>query len=518
MRINQMKSAFITLISFALITLIASSGCNSAGDSEDEESTEATASTTTTAIPTGTTTVSNALSGVYPTSLAISILPETVGSSLYIQETETKMKRIDDKIQDNRDKLNGSVSSCLSKDLFQKSKQDAKISCYQFDSDMNPMQAPDGKIFGTTDGTVSGSVRGDAGTSKEACMVAFAREQVQDAVDTVDKSLDLVSGLLCQSKKDGSDASLPEINATLDLTTTLAKAGDGFLTINTATITRLEDVNSLPVYRTDITIVGPDGGAMEVHLVHSPGEGDNGKGILFTKQSGGNVAKDPGGGNNSSNKNFVMSINYDRTVEDGNNIMRFEVRRGAIVNTVDPFTSSGLVNYDAVGQSAQNSEIHAINYVAFDMNVDTGAGTLSYWMNPGGNYIESARGFVFKIDQDTGGILKGCGVSGATSNISVRKALADSTDLKPTNYWHPFENSHAQCDNRYPCVGNGLSQTGTSVTIQCFKQDSSGVYLVVDSTTGTTTNGYAVVESNANPIAPPTKPKNKIEGSFQPPK
>ena len=42
----------------------------------------------------------------------------------------------------------------------------------------------------------------------------------------------------------------------------------------------------------------------------------------------------------------------------------------------------------------------------------------------------------------------------AASNLSIRKSLAEGTDLKPTGYWHPFTNSHAQCDSRYPCASN----------------------------------------------------------------
>ena len=86
--------------------------------------------------------------------------------------------------------------------------------------------------------------------------------------------------------------------------------------------------------------------------------------------------------------------------------MRFEVRRAAIVNTVDPFTEDGLVNYAGVSDEATNSDIHAINYVAFDMDVDTNEGNLSYWQNPGGNINEAARGFLFKIEKDDDGALK----------------------------------------------------------------------------------------------------------------
>ena len=85
--------------------------------------------------------------------------------------------------------------------MFRETSPEALVSCYQFDSDMNPTQNPSGQLYGTTDGTVGGSIRSGAPNSSEACMVAFARQQVQESVDSVDRSLNLVSGLLCQAKK-----------------------------------------------------------------------------------------------------------------------------------------------------------------------------------------------------------------------------------------------------------------------------------------------------------------------------
>ena len=82
---------------------------------------------------------------------------------------------------------------------------------------MNPTQNPSGQLYGTTDGTVGGSIRSGAPNSSEACMVAFARQQVQESVDSVDRSLNLVSGLLCQAKKDGLDSGLPAVGGSLDL-------------------------------------------------------------------------------------------------------------------------------------------------------------------------------------------------------------------------------------------------------------------------------------------------------------
>ena len=229
------------------------------------------------------------------------------------------------------------------------------------------------------------------------------------------------------------------------------------------------------------------------------------------KRSDVNVAND--GGNNSANKNFVMSINYDKTSENSKNIMRFEVRRAAIVNTVAPFTSRGLVNYAGVSNNASNSDIHAINYLSFDLDVDSGAGDLSYWMNPGGQYNEAARGFIFQITEDTDSRLKGCGISGAASNLSIRKALAEDIDLKPSGYLHPLRSSHAQCDSRYPCESNPTKpEKGNDITMQCFKQDSAGVYQITQAEKGTTTAGYSVFPASSNTIGAPKKPTTALEG------
>ena len=195
--------------------------------------------------------------------------------------------------------------------------------------------------------------------------------------------------------------------------------------------------------------------------------------------------------------------------------MRYEIRRAAMSDTVEPFTDEGLVDYSAFGADSSNTDIHAINYVAFETNLDSGERNLSYWKNPGGNYSERARGFVFKTKKGPEGLISGCGISGATNEISIRKAMSEDLDLKPAKYWHPFENSHEQCDERYPCLGNGKAQSGDGVTMQCFAQKKGGVYEVENAMVGDTKKGYAVLTAAENPMKPPKKPKAKVKGTFK---
>ncbi len=514
MVVRAKKIALIVGTSLSLAGFIASCGKKS---SDDDESTD---DSTTVAGSGSTVTASNALAAVYPQTLALAIFPQSSGTSLTLLEETVSdpnaKKNVDDKIKENEKRLKGEID-CFDPNQFKPMKPSNSVTCYEFDVDMNPSTFTDNgmtRSFGTTDGKVSGTVGGTDTTNNEACMVAFARSQVEDSVQQVDRALAMVSGMLCQAKKEGLATDLPaNAGDTLDLSTAFGKGNAG-LTGATAKITRLADVDGNPVYRSDIEATGPDGKKMTVNLVHSPGANDTSKGTMsFSRpMNAGAGTTDP---NNSANKTMALSINYSREVDDaGAKRMRFEVRRAAIENSITPFDSSGLVNYAAIPQEASNSQVHAINYVAFDINPDTNAGNLSYWQNPGGSYNESARGFLFNISKNND-VLSGCGISGATANVSIRKAILEPTDtnvLKPVRYWHPRENqnTNANKDSRYS------ANEGFSITQQCFTQDSStGVYNI-DTVNTSDSRGYSVLATTATNVTPPQRPKAELKGDFRP--
>lgn len=447
----------------------------------------------------------NIFAASYPTSLAVSVFPGGAASSFTLEgeEDPNAGKSTKEKKDDNEKKLKGEAE-CLDMRQFRQLRGHSSVTCYEFDSDMNPTQiSGDERTFGTVDGT------NGAG---EACMVSFTRGEVDDAVQAVDTALALVTGMLCQAKKDGLATELPGIGETIDLAPSFANAGQGKLSISTAQISRKEDKDGNPVYRNDVTVTNEAGHQLQVHLVHSPSADGTSSGTLWMQRPGNirlpaGMESDP---NNSQNKNDVMSINYaNSTNSDGSPRVQLELRRAMLVNSVEPFDANGLVNYGGVAQDASNADIHAIKFLAFDMNPYTNAGNLSYWMNPGGNYNESARGFLFNVADD-GGSLKGCGISGATANVSIRKALAEPSDantLKPVRYWHPREtqNISANKDSRF------TANEGSMITEQCFAQGSDGVYSI-DTAVTTHARGYDVVATGASDVTPPSPPAKKLDG------
>jgi hypothetical protein len=469
----------------------------------------------------------NALADAFPVSLALAAFPKADDAAGLRLDDSSEVedpnagKNLAEKVAENKEIVEGKADRCLNPDVFRPHFAKGDVTCYEFDSDMNPSRfAGSDREFGTVDGTDGAG---------EACMVTFVREQVREGVETVDQALALVGGMICQAKKDGVATGMPDKGSELDLAASMETATNGHMTVTTAKIARLDDIDEKPVYRSDIVVTDGMGRDLEVHLVHSPGEGDNGDGTLWFIRSGGKPAAKlvgpanppPGDGpavdpNNSENKNHVMSIQYSRTETDGVPNMRFESTRAAIVDTIDPVDDAGHVNFADVPEDAQNSTIHAINHVAFDGNTDTNEGTLSYWMNPGGNYNESARGFLFNTAVDSeSGELGGCGISGATASISIRKAVTEPSDentLKPVRYWHPRENQniHPDKDSRYS------SNEGNAITQQCFKQDADGAY-AIDTAITTSERGYDVIETAESNVEPPKPVEQKLEGEFLPP-
>ena len=189
---------------------------------------------------------------------------------------------------------------------------------------------------------------------------------------------------MCQAKKDGLAAVLPEIGTPLVMTTSLAAALPIGLTSKSATMTRLADnAAGAAVYKSVVEVADSRGKTMTVSLVHSPGVDGAESGVLSSQVA--ETAAAVGDPNNTANKNKLMSINYSRETVSGVKRMRFEVRRASILNTITSFDTGGLVNYAGISDSATNETAHAMAFLSFDMDPDTNAGDMSYWRNPGGS-------------------------------------------------------------------------------------------------------------------------------------
>ena len=441
-------------------------------------------------------TTENVLALAFPSELAISAFPATSTSLTKAVDDVTKRSAAD-KIEDQAARIKGE-GDCIDPDIFKTAPpESAAETCYEFDADMNPST-----VNGRTTGTKTG-----VNSAGEACLVAFAREEVNRTVDMVDRALALIGGIMCQAKKDGLAAVLPEIGTPLVMTTSLAAALPIGLTSKSATMTRLADnAAGAAVYKSVVEVADSRGKTMTVSLVHSPGVDGAESGVLSSQVA--ETAAAVGDPNNTANKNKLMSINYSRETVSGVKRMRFEVRRASILNTITSFDTGGLVNYAGISDSATNETAHAMAFLSFDMDPDTNAGDMSYWRNPGGSLNEAARGFLFHIDAATDGTLSGCGVSGATASKSIRKSVVDGLvveSLKPAQWWHPQWSINSNADKD---TTSYTAQTGPNITKQCFKRNSVGLY-AIDTTKTVGARGYEMILGTASTIAPPPRPANK---------
>jgi hypothetical protein len=287
-------------------------------------------------------------------------------------------------------------------------------------------------------------------------------------------------------------------------------------TFDSVILKRLADVSSRPVFETNIKVTR-SGKAEELVILHSPEATDNNdtyNGVISIKRP-------------EADKNGALSIEYARTKDGDTKTIKASVRRGNFANTYSTlFDENGRVNYADLPDNADNSTVNGMTLVEFNLNQTDSTGTLSYWKNPGAGINEAARGFVFKVEKDTAtSRLKGCAISGAVGQTSIRKALKSGTALKPDGWYHPFfQGSTASGDSNYDYMGSNptaywkkptladaalattfvTNQTGGMVSRQCFMQDVDGNYAIdTDSGIGGTA-GYELIQvTDPKFIAPP---------------
>lgn len=466
-------------------------GCG--GGSSDSNSSAATDSSSTeagtsTAASTGDITESltaaissNTLAEAFPGTLALSVFPQSINTTVSVSLTDDANQKDSrspvEKLDETVSIISGNADSCLPASLAKDALGEVTNSCYEFDSDMiysTSVQGGQTRTLGTKDGTDGNG---------EACMVSFARGKMQSAVSLVERAKDRFAALLCQAKKDGAAENLPAIGATLDLKANLEKVMAGKVdAVNVASIQRLEDVDSRPVYKMTISITDSKGGTSytrEMNLVNSPGaDAETFDGVLWVRRSSsGGGAKLAEGPLQQTEKDRLFSVVYSGSSDDGtgNPKLTYELRKAKVhVDLVSSaFTDSGVLdvnvgrdfsvastdrNYgahkkvDGSYYAQSNDAIEGINYIAFEVNPQTNAGNISYWQNPGGRYTEPTRGMVFNAEQDLdSGKLKGCAVSGASGSfsdgISIGSSIKNGQTLIPASYWHPFLNTSNQMNN-----------------------------------------------------------------------
>jgi hypothetical protein len=153
-----------------------------------------------------------------------------------------------------------------------------------------------------------------------------------------------------------------------------------------------------------------------------------------------------------------------------------------------------------------------MSYVTYDGYPDIDVAKLSYWVNPGGDYYDPARGMTFDV-QRANGQVKGCAVAGATAasfttaGISIRRALAEGYALLPVGYIEPLS-----------CSQNA----GAKMWLQCFVRDASGTFSADPSAITDVTDGFdfvpsSDVQSKDPDLADAPRPPDFVAAQFLPP-
>ena len=489
---------------------------------------------------------SNQLTKGYPGSLAISVYSGSTASALRLQDSEPLTVR--EKAAQAIEMMNG-AGDCMPDILKSQGGPGESETCYEFDSDMMRAQVAGG---GPNAGTYLGTQDGKS-VGGEACVVSFARSEMNEIVQQVDKATGLVAMMFCQAKKSGVASSPPEVGATIDMKSAVETAmGEKASDIAKAEMKRLDDIDGRAVYLSSIEIGEGTGKSTKVYLAHSPSLDGNSEydGTLWLESAG----HGGGGGGTAlqgiSDGKRLMSITYaSRINAAGQEEVEYELRSADVSGLIsdDAFSTAGVLDFNVSTNSSldymkpdgspfaqSNDAIGNITYVAFQSNLETDETSLAYWKNPGGSSLENPRGLVIASELD-GADLKGCATSGAASKAgingsgvtSIRKAIKDGAigSFTPKGFLHPFHNTSNSTvvtqeatdgDGTYrevsqngsqvkyykPAIDGALADTfstaqnGSIITRQCFKQNSStGVY-EIDTAEISGAAGYELLDTD----------------------
>ncbi|NDE16978.1 hypothetical protein EBZ80_18820 [bacterium] len=491
----------------------------------------------------------NALALSYPLGLSLSVAPQSNSSTALTDDDREQNARV--KNEEAGKLVRGEADDCMPSALKRQDPGMDNERCYEFDSEM--IYIKQGSTF------VSGTKTGVATTvSGEACMVSYTRAQVKRITGMVDRTLGMVQMMLCQAKKGGqgaptSDGSEVDFKAIMDAAITAAGKNPAHMPFNSAKMTKVGDnfVTEIEMKRPSTPNQPPaaDDPTEKITLTHKPTKDDNSEfeGSVVMRRS-----KDFGG----ANMERIITINY---VRSGGRVkyrlLTAAMNKDISANAVDADGKLNLnVSTNANGEyvnpatgaaySQQNDAANGILAVSFNMDPDTNAGNFSYWQNPGGNYNEDTRGFVFNMEADSSGLLSGCSSSGAFSGGSIRKAMKLGSTIAPDRSYHPFScgndsgtaqspctdaevSPQSDSDGSYyassrggqtinmyvPTVGSSSAtvadqwtyrQHTSNVAVQCFTQASDGVYAIDGGAmTNEGTAGFELVSSSASSLPTP---------------
>jgi len=501
-----------------------------------------------------------------------------------------------DELKEKQGILKGTAESCLAAGFKKPPSPPSDELCYEFDSDMIQVVGTNANGVAKTLGTKDGK-----NANGEACLVAFARSQIVKIKDPLDRSQAILNAALCQASKDekekakaaGKDDSKVDlmpanVGDSIDLApylkNAMAKAGRTKEVITSIKMTRLADVSSQKVYQTVFKMTDDQENTRVFTLNHSPKDSSNEEynGTLYFAVKPPKGKADPMAGPNGD-LDFVMyvSIGYMRSKNtDGTFSMSYEARTGRFASELDPILSTGVLDYNvnadfSVASTDQKyGSYKKADGTYYDQNNKAGNGfayitvattetqegkqtsqKIGYWMNPGSNYTENARGMVFSAAPNaTTGLMEGCANSGSASvdmgsGISIRRTIKEgdtnsNISLTPRGMYHPFTNiqdtqggsatitTNNTGTYKYKKVTTNLTTqwasvlaTGTDavdfvekqvaaiMTSQCFKQNSATGLWEIDTAKTTGADGYDIIKTTdtVKALTPPPPPKPPLQ-------
>jgi hypothetical protein len=455
-----------------------------------------------------------------------------------------------DRIASAAKRLTGAASECLSAAMFDPVPVNSP-SCYNPDGDLATVnQAYSGAVGSNPKFPTGGGLTANG----EACLAAYSRGKMAEVASIVDQGQALVEGMICAAYKSNADQELPKVNETIDLTSPFAMtigaqvvapgtdmtAPEGAagvvvgppplanFRIMKAQIKRLDDTTDRATFLSEI-IMEVNGTVREIRLMHSPSLKDgnsNYQGRLSIR-----TIKVQTSGLAQNHQDY-LDLNYMLSLdtEDGNKPKtRYRLTRAMFNHAalkalaVDPFAGLGQLDLNVgvvfSGQPSDagygrfatdqvndlNLTMAKVNLIDYQGNPLTNEGRLSFWVNPGGNYNEAARGFVADRKRESADStrLVGCAISGAalapdfSESYSIRKAQKTGYQLKPTGYYHPDGQDDTTSLRVNAKCAAGDCQRAPYVFKQCFRQNNAGAYVPFGNTD--TAKQYDIINVTATP-------------------
>ena len=483
---------------------------------------------------------------------ALSIPATTLTSSLTAADTyDQQAVPPKDRILDAAKRLKGEADDCLPTKVFNPLPPNPP-GCYSPDGDLVSVNTtftpptPSVPRFPTASGvTLNG----------EACLAAYSRDQIAQVGAIVDQAQTLVEGMICAAYKANKSQKLPKTGETLDLAAHLSDITGAQIVPSTtdmasatgaptpvagtappkanfrfmkATIERKDDTTDRAQFLSQI-VMEVNGIVREIRLMHMPSLTSGNNDYLGRLSIRTIPVQRPGITDNNQNYldlNYMLSVD---TTDGSKPKTRYRLLR-AMFNydalkamNQDPFAGVGQLNLNVGADfsgtettpgyghfpgdtvNSLNATMSRVNQIDYEGNPITSEGKLAFWVNPGGNYREPARGMVADRKRESADSTRliGCAVSGAALGgdlggaYSIRKAQKTSTLMKPTGYYHPDGQDDNTALRVNPRCAAGDCKIAPYVYKQCYRQNDAGLY-VPDSNIDTAKN-YDVINVRSTP-------------------